>query len=149
LGLEYKVKEERIEPWNKKGRIEEELLKKEKNRREQDVEDERRKDYRKYGEKAESKQVWWWGWGKACSLVLRQYQMIYRGPGFLAVVRFGSSPPPLPSLVSQQIVSLSQSSCVSHTVYKQRSLNLLFSSMFCIERKIVHVGAEKIITLYY
>jgi hypothetical protein len=36
-----------------------------------------------------------------------------------------------------------------YTVNKQRSLNLLFSSMFCIERKIVHVGAEKIITLYY
>ncbi len=35
------------------------------------------------------------------------------------------------------------------TVNKQRSLNLLFSSMFCTERKIVHVGAEKIITLYY
>jgi hypothetical protein len=34
------------------------------------------------------------------------------------------------------------------TVNKLRSLNLHFSSMFCIERKVVHVGAEKIITLY-
>jgi hypothetical protein len=37
--------------------------------------------------------------------------MIYRGPGFLAVVRFGSSPNPLP-LLDQQVVSLSQSFCV-------------------------------------
>ncbi len=36
--------------------------------------------------------------------------MTFRGPGFLGVVRFGSSPP---SLSRQQIVSLSQSSCVS------------------------------------
>ncbi len=35
-----------------------------------------------------------------------------------------------------------------YTVNKLRSLNLHFSSMFCIERKVVHVGAEKIITLY-
>jgi hypothetical protein len=34
-----------------------------------------------------------------------------------------------------------------HTVNKQRSLNLRFFSMFSIESKIVHVGAEKIITL--
>jgi hypothetical protein len=39
--------------------------------------------------------------------------MIYRGPDFLAVVRFGSSPSPIPSLSRQQDVSLSQSSCVS------------------------------------
>jgi hypothetical protein len=38
--------------------------------------------------------------------------MIYRGPGFLAVALFGSSPP-LPSPLSrQQVVSLSQSTCV-------------------------------------
>jgi hypothetical protein len=36
----------------------------------------------------------------------------------------------------------------SHTVNKLRSLNLHFSCMFRIESKIVHVGAEKIITLY-
>jgi hypothetical protein len=35
-----------------------------------------------------------------------------------------------------------------HTVNKQHSLNLRFSSMFCIESKTVHVGAEKIITVY-
>jgi hypothetical protein len=35
-----------------------------------------------------------------------------------------------------------------YTVNKLRSLNLLLSSMFCIESKVVHVGAEKIITLY-
>jgi hypothetical protein len=34
------------------------------------------------------------------------------------------------------------------TVNKLRSINLPYSSMFCIESKIVHVGAEKIITLY-
>ncbi len=38
--------------------------------------------------------------------------MIYRGPGFLTVV-FSSSPTPiLPPLSRQQVVSLSQSSCV-------------------------------------
>jgi hypothetical protein len=31
---------------------------------------------------------------------------------------------------------------------KLRSLNLHFSSRLCIERKVVHVGAEKIIPLY-
>ncbi len=36
-----------------------------------------------------------------------------------------------------------------HTVNKQRSLDLIFSCIFCIESKIVHDGAEKIITLYY
>jgi hypothetical protein len=36
----------------------------------------------------------------------------------------------------------------SYTVNKLQSLNLHFSSMFCIESKIVHVGAETIITLY-
>jgi hypothetical protein len=35
--------------------------------------------------------------------------MIYRGPDFLAVVRFGSSPTPS----SEQVVFLFQSSCVS------------------------------------
>jgi hypothetical protein len=30
-----------------------------------------------------------------------------------------------------------------YTVNKQQNLNLRFSSMFCIESKIVHVGAEK------
>ncbi len=39
--------------------------------------------------------------------------------------------------------------CPTHTVNKLRSLNLHFSSMLCIERKVVHVGAEKIITLYF
>ncbi len=34
-----------------------------------------------------------------------------------------------------------------HTVNKLQSLNLLFSCIFCIERKIVHVGTEKIVTL--
>jgi hypothetical protein len=34
------------------------------------------------------------------------------------------------------------------TVIKLRGLNLHFSSMFCIECKVVHVGAEKIVTLY-
>jgi hypothetical protein len=37
---------------------------------------------------------------------------------------------------------------VCFTVNKQQSLNLRFSGMFCIESKMVHVGAEKIITLY-
>ncbi len=37
------------------------------------------------------------------------------------------------------------SSC---TVNKLRSLNLHFSSMFCIESKVVPVGTEKIITLH-
>ncbi len=37
----------------------------------------------------------------------------------------------------------------TYTVNKLRSLNLHFSSMFCIERKVVHVRAEKIITLYF
>ncbi len=34
------------------------------------------------------------------------------------------------------------------TVKKLLSLNLLFSCVFCIGRKTVHVGAEKIVTLY-
>ncbi len=34
------------------------------------------------------------------------------------------------------------------TVNKLQSLNLLFLCMFRIERKIVHVGTEKIVTLY-
>jgi hypothetical protein len=38
--------------------------------------------------------------------------MIYRGAGCLAVIWFGSSPTPFP-LNSRQIISLSQSSCVS------------------------------------
>jgi hypothetical protein len=36
-----------------------------------------------------------------------------------------------------------------YTVNKLRSLNLHFSSMFCIERKVVHVGAEKILRFIY
>jgi len=36
-----------------------------------------------------------------------------------------------------------------YTVNKLRSGNLLFSRMFCIERKIVHVGAEESINLYF
>ncbi len=43
----------------------------------------------------------------------REYLMIYRGPGFLAVVRFGSSPTPSHPLFPQPLVSLSQSSCLS------------------------------------
>jgi hypothetical protein len=35
-----------------------------------------------------------------------------------------------------------------YTVKKLRSLNLLFSCVLRIGRKFVHVGAEKIITLY-
>jgi hypothetical protein len=35
-----------------------------------------------------------------------------------------------------------------YTVKKLQSLNLLFSCMFRIGRKFVHVGAEKINTLY-
>ncbi len=38
--------------------------------------------------------------------------MIYRGPGFLAVLRFCSTPTPSP-LFRQQLVSLSQFFCVS------------------------------------
>ncbi len=41
---------------------------------------------------------------------VRQYWMTYSGPCFLAVVWFGSSPPPLSG---QQVVSLSHSSCLS------------------------------------
>ncbi len=37
----------------------------------------------------------------------------------------------------------------SHTVKKLRSLNLLFSCVFRMGCNFVHVGAEKIITLYY
>jgi hypothetical protein len=37
----------------------------------------------------------------------------------------------------------------AHTVNKLlRNINSLFSSMFCVESKIVHVGTEKIVTLY-
>jgi|688.fasta_scaffold480331_1 hypothetical protein len=36
-----------------------------------------------------------------------------------------------------------------YTVNKLRSINLLLSCKFCIERKIVHVGAEEIIMLYF
>ncbi len=43
---------------------------------------------------------------------VREYWMIYRGPGFLAVVRFGSSPTPFPPLSRRQVVSLSQCSFV-------------------------------------
>ncbi len=37
---------------------------------------------------------------------------------------------------------------VAYTVNKLRVLNLHISSMFCIERKVVHVGTEKIVPLY-
>ncbi len=43
---------------------------------------------------------------------IREFWMIYRGPGFHAILWFGSSSTPSP-LSSKQIVSLSQSSCVS------------------------------------
>ncbi len=49
--------------------------------------------------------------------VPREYWIIYRWPGFLAIVWFGSSPTPLSS---QQVVSLSQSSCVSPVEIKCR-----------------------------
>ncbi len=39
-------------------------------------------------------------------------------------------------------------SYLTYTVKKLQSLNLLFSCVFRIGRKFVHVGAEKIITLY-
>ncbi len=39
--------------------------------------------------------------------------MNYRGAGFLANIGFGSSPIPLPPFTRQQVVSHSQSSCVS------------------------------------
>ncbi len=42
----------------------------------------------------------------------RQYWMIYRGQGFLVAVWLSPSPPP-PPLFRQQVISLSQSSCVS------------------------------------
>ncbi len=42
----------------------------------------------------------------------RQDWMINRGPGFLAVIWFGSTPTPFP-LSHQQVATLSQSSCVS------------------------------------
>ncbi len=45
----------------------------------------------------------------------REYWMIYRGPGFLAVVWFGSSPTPFPPHVS-----LSQSSCVTTVEHTDR-----------------------------
>jgi len=46
------------------------------------------------------------------TFAIREYWMIYRGPGFLAVVSFGSSSTPFP-LSCQQVVSLSQSFYVS------------------------------------
>jgi len=75
--------------------------------------------------------------------------MIYRGPGFLVIVRFGSTPTTL--LRSASCLSFSVLLCVAgraYTVYNLRSLNLHFFCVFRIESKIVHVGAEKIITLY-
>ncbi len=42
-----------------------------------------------------------------------EYLMLYRGPGFLAVAWFGSSPTPSPPFPSDIVVSLSQSSSVS------------------------------------
>ncbi len=44
---------------------------------------------------------------------VREYWMIERGPGSLAIIWFGSSPTPFPPLSRQQVVFLSQSSCVS------------------------------------
>jgi hypothetical protein len=86
----------------------EELLKKKKDRRGQDVEDERRKDHRKYGEKAESKQVRG-GWEvQPAQRILNDLQrtrLSCRSKIWLL---------PTPSLLSsQQFVSLSQSSFVS------------------------------------
>ncbi len=47
-------------------------------------------------------------------LYTREYWMIYRGPDFLAVAWFASSSSPSPSsLVMQQVVALSRSSCLS------------------------------------
>jgi hypothetical protein len=50
--------------------------------------------------------------------------------------------PPLVQLLPSVVIPLIS------TVNKLRSLNLHFSNMLCIERKVVHSGAEKIITLY-
>jgi hypothetical protein len=48
------------------------------------------------------------------TLCIREDWLFYRGPSFLAVVWFGSMPPPPSSSLSRQrIFSLSQSSCVS------------------------------------
>jgi hypothetical protein len=46
-----------------------------------------------------------------CS-VCREYCMIYRGPGFLAVILFGSSLTP-PPISHRKVVSLSRPSCTS------------------------------------
>ncbi len=55
-----------------------------------------------------------WGESTLCHRVpSREYWIIYRGPGFLAVFWFGHSPRPLPPPAGEQVVSLSQSSCVS------------------------------------
>ncbi len=59
-----------------------------------------------------------WGSGlHTCIGQPREYWMIYRGPGFIAVVWFGSSPNPSPSRPRPPsvscLVSLSQSSCIS------------------------------------
>ncbi len=48
-----------------------------------------------------------------CLVAIREYLMYNRIPGFLAVVWFGSFPLPSPLPSRQQVVSLSQSSCVS------------------------------------
>ncbi len=57
------------------------------------------------------------------------------------------------SILQQEITKQSEISnqtdrYTDRTVKKLRSLNLLFSCVFRIGRKFVHVGAEKIITLY-
>ncbi len=49
----------------------------------------------------------------ACSPHRLDLRVLLRGPGFLAVQRFGSSPPSF----RQQVISLSQTSCVSPTKY--------------------------------
>ncbi len=54
-----------------------------------------------------------WSCTKIYNCVYRsEYWMIYRRPGFLAIVWFGSSPIPFP-LSRQQVVSLSHTSCAS------------------------------------
>jgi hypothetical protein len=38
--------------------------------------------------------------GMYCNLHVREYLIVYRGPGFISVIRFGSSPTPFPPIPS-------------------------------------------------
>ncbi len=51
-------------------------------------------------------------------------------------------------MLSVHIVTIFANTVCKYTVNKLRSINLLFSGMFGIERKVVNVGTEKIHTLY-